>query len=189
MNAPLASHSKVKLRVDDFDRLAEGGGLVDFERTELLDGDIYLMAPQYSLHSFAKSLFYDAVLDWTRANRPDLFVRTETSVAMPPNDEPMPDVILTSERRGRKGIPAATILLLVEIADDSRDRDLGYKADLYARQGVPEYWVVDLKERVVVQHSVPGEAGYAVADAVPFGKAAVAATLTGLSVDTADLLD
>jgi Uma2 family endonuclease len=179
----------VKLRVDDFDLLAENGGLVDLERTELLDGDIYLMAPQYSLHSFAKSLFYDALLDWTRANRPDLFVRTETSVAMPPNDEPMPDVILTGERRGQKGIPAATIMLLIEIADESRDRDLGYKAQLYAQQNVPEYWVVDLKERVVVQHSGASEAGFEVTASLPFGDAVRAATLAGLAVDTGELLD
>lgn len=189
MNAPLASHAKVKLRVDDFDLLAENGGLVDLERTELLDGDIYLMAPQYHPHGFAKSLFYEALLDWTRAHRPDLFVRTEMSVAMPPNDEPMPDVILTSERKGRKAISVGSVALLVEVADDSRDRDLGYKAPLYARQGVPEYWVVDLGKQVVVRHSGPRENGYAALDPCRFGEPVRSATLTGLAVDTSELLD
>lgn len=189
MNAPLASHSKVKLRVDDFDLLATNGGLVGLERTELLDGDIYLMAPQYAPHLDAKALFHEALLDWSRAHRPDLMVRTEGSVAMPPNDEPMPDVILLRRVRRQKGIPVESVVLLVEVADESRDRDLDYKAGLYARQGVPEYWVVDLQKQVVVRHSAPGEAGYGVADPLPFGEPVRAATLEDLSVSTGELLD
>ena len=160
MTVELASHPKVKLRVDDFDLLALNGGLDGLERTELLDGDIYLMSPQYNRHSHAKSLFYDALLDWTREHRPEWSVRSETSVAMPPHDEPLPDVILCDRPTGTKGIAVATVHLLIEIADDSRARDLGYKKALYARQGVPEYWVADLAEGKVWRFSSPGGEGY-----------------------------
>jgi Uma2 family endonuclease len=185
----LASHPKVKLKVEDFDLLAEKGGLAGIARSELLDGDIYLVAPQYSRHADANSLFYDALLDWSRASRPDLVVRTEASVAMPPNDEPMPDVILCTRPTGRKAIPVESVALLVEIADDSRERDLGYKAELFARQGVPEYWVADLEKQVVVRHSRPSQRGYGARDEVSFGKRIEAATLAGLSVETTDLVD
>ena len=159
MTVQLATHPKVKLRVDDFDLLAESGALAGLERTELLDGDIYLMSPQYLPHAFPKSVFYDALLDWARAHRPDLRVLMEVSVAMPPNDEPIPDVVLTNTPRGKRGVPVENVFLLIEIADDSRKRDLGYKAELYARQGVPEYWVVDLKKAVVVRHADAGPDG------------------------------
>ena len=188
MTIALASHAKVKLKVDDFDLLAENGGLAGLERTELLDGDIYLMAPQYSRHLNAKALFHEGLLDWVRANRPDLVVRTEGSVAMPPNDEPMPDIILCARPRGQRGIPVESVALLVEIADESRDRDLGYKAELYARQGVPEYWVVDLKRQVVIGHAQPSEHGYGEPTRTPFGETVSAATTAGLSVETTDLL-
>ena len=189
MTVALASHPKVKLKVEDFDLLAEGGGLSGLERTELLDGDIYLMAPQYSQHANAKSLFYEALLDWSRAHRPNLVVRTEASVAMLPNDEPMPDVILCGRPTGRKGIPVESVALLVEIADESRSRDLGYKAGLYARQGVPEYWVVDLSKRVVVCHTAPTDEGYANRARMTFGEPVNAATLSALTVDTVALLE
>ena len=94
MTAQPAPSSKVKLRVEDFDLLARNGGLAGLERSELLDGDIYEMSPQYSRHGNAKAFFYDALRDWQRVHRPDLAVRSEISVAMPPHDEPMPDVIL-----------------------------------------------------------------------------------------------
>lgn len=178
---------KVKLRVEDFDLLAESDALRGMERSELLDGDIYLMAAQYRLHGFAKSVFHEALIDWARAHRPDLRVLSEVSVAMPPIDEPIPDVTLTSEPRGPRGIPVASVALLIEVADESRDYDLGYKAELYARQGVPEYWVVDLQKRVVVVHAAPGEAGYGHRAETAFGGVVAGLTLPGLSVATGEL--
>jgi len=187
MNVAHGSRPKVKLRVEDFDLLAQSGGLAEFGRTELLDGDIYETSPQYSRHGNAKALFYDALLDWQRAHRPDLAVRSEVSVAMPPHDEPMPDVILCLPPTGSKGIPVETVLLLVEIADGSAEYDLGYKAELYARQNVPEYWVVDLRADAVRRMWTPGPEGYAEREQAALGAPIAAATLPGLVVGTAGL--
>ncbi|MGE3692874.1 MAG: Uma2 family endonuclease [Novosphingobium sp.] len=187
MTVERAMHSKVRLRVDDFDLLALNGGLEGLERTELLNGDIHLMSPQYSPHSNAKSLFYDALLDWQRAHRAEWAVRMETSVAMPPYDEPIPDVILCNLPTGTKGIPVEEVHLLIEVADESRARDLGYKKALYAQQGVPEYWVVDLVKGKVVQFSKPGADGWGVEAERGFGGRVEAATLTGLGVETKGL--
>ena len=187
MTVELATHPKVKLRVEDFDLLAMNGGLEGLERTELLDGDIYQMSPQYLPHGTAKALYYEALLDWKREHRPELALLSEVSVAMPPNDEPMPDVILCAQPRGTKGIPVETVHLLIEIADASRQRDMGYKKSLYARQGVPEYWVVDIDKRKVWQFSSPGADGYGVEAEVQFGETLRAATLEGLSVETLGL--
>jgi len=43
-------------------------------------------------------------------------------------------------------------LLVVEIAETTVAFDLSRKAILYARAGVPEYWVLDLVRRVLVVH-------------------------------------
>jgi Uma2 family endonuclease len=188
MTIALAPRPKVKLRVEDFDLLAESGGLAGLERTELLDGDIYLMSPQYTRHALAKSVFYDAVRDWTVANAIDLRTLMEVSVAMPPNDEPIPDVVLTSEWKGRLGVPVSSVALLVEIADSSLRDDLDYKGPLYARQGVPEYWVVDLAGRKVLRHAEPGTDGYARIEEIAFGQPVKALTLDALTVETHDLL-
>ena len=181
------SSPKVKLRVEDFDLLAEAGGLAGLERTELLDGDIYEMSPQYSRHGNAKALFYEALLDWKRAHRPDLAVRSEVSVATPPHDEPLPDVILCLPPTGPKAIPVETVFLLIEIADGTIEYDLGYKADLYARQKVPEYWVVDLRGNLVHQMWSPGPDGYGRQRESALGARVSAATLEGLAVETAGL--
>ena len=187
MTVELASRPKVKLRVDDFDLLALSGGLADLGRTELLDGDIYAMNSQYTRHGMVKAHFYDALLDWKRTNRPDWVVLSEVSVAMPPHDEPIPDVILCDRPTGTKGIAVATVHLLIEIADDSRARDLGYKKALYARQGVPEYWVADLTEGKLWGFASPGAEGYGDERVVGFGERVEAVTIAGLGVETAGL--
>jgi Uma2 family endonuclease len=187
MNVARGSRPKVKLRVEDFDLLAEGGGLSGLGRTELLDGDIYEMSPQYSRHGNAKALFHEALLDWQRAHRPDLAVRSEVSVAMPPHDEPMPDLILCLPPTGPKGIPVETVFLLIEIADGSAEHDLGCKAALYARQKVPEYWVVGLREDTIHRMWAPEGETYAERHKAAFGARIEAATLPGLAVETGAL--
>jgi Uma2 family endonuclease len=187
MTVELATQSKVKLRVDDFDLLALNGGLAGLERTELLDGDIHQMSPQYLPHGMAKAIFHEALLDWKRAKRPELMVLSEVSVAMPPYDEPIPDITLCGMPTGTKGILVDTVHLLIEVADESRARDLGYKKSLYARQGVPEYWVVDLAKGRVVQFSAPDAGGWGAKAEIAFGKRIEAMTLAGLGVETTGL--
>jgi Uma2 family endonuclease len=187
MTVELAMQSKVKLRVDDFDLLAMNGGLEGLERTELLDGDIHLMSPQYLRHAVAKAIFYNALLKWQEKNRPKFMVLSEVSVAMPPFDEPIPDVVMCDTPHGTKGVQVETVHLLIEVADDSRKRDLGYKKALYARQGVPEYWVVDLVKGKVLQFSAPGAECWGTETEIAFGDKIEAATLAGLRVETAGL--
>ena len=54
-----------------------------------------------------------------------------------------------------------TILLAVEIADTTLERDLIVKALEYAQAGIPEYWVVDVNARATQIMRAPGPFGYA----------------------------
>lgn len=173
--------------MEDFDLLALHGGLAGLQRSELLDGDIYPTSPQYTRHARIKARFYNAVFLWQQANRPDLEVLSEVSVAMPPHDEPMPDVVLCDVPLGDKGVAVETVHLLIEIADAASAGDLGYKKALYARQGVPEYWVADLVKGLVHCFGSPGTEGYADERKVAFGERVEAATLAGLTVETGGL--
>lgn len=187
MTVELASRPKVKLRVEDFDLLALSGGLADLGRTELLDGDIYQMNAQYTRHAMVKLHFHEVLLFWRRSFRPNWVALSEASVAMPPHDEPIPDIILCDRPSGTMGIDVSTVHLLIEIADDSRARDLGYKKALYARQGVPEYWVADLAKNKIHCFASPSAEGYKAQRLIGFGDPVEAVTLNGLAVDTSAL--
>jgi Uma2 family endonuclease len=77
------------------------------------------------------------------------------------DSEPQPDVLVCSNPdewayRSKRTKP----LLVVEVADSSLAYDSGEKASLYAEAGVPEYWVVNLIERVLVVFRDPKNGSY-----------------------------
>ena len=45
---------------------------------------------------------------------------------------------------------------MIEVADTSRETDLGAKLELYARAGIPEFWIVDLTTDGVLVCRNPG---------------------------------
>jgi Uma2 family endonuclease len=62
--------------------------------------------------------------------------------------EPQPDLLVVERRSHADAHPTAAFLA-IEVAKSSLRRDRGVKASLYAAAGVPEYWVVNLIDRVV----------------------------------------
>ena len=54
-------------------------------------------------------------------------------------------------------VTAADVLLVIEIAYSSLSYDLGYKADLYLRAKIPEYWVVDVRHQCLRVFTLAGE--------------------------------
>jgi Uma2 family endonuclease len=53
------------------------------------------------------------------------------------------------------------VLLLIEVSDSSLAFDRSVKLPLYARAGIAEFWIVDLKRRVLEVHRNPTSDGYA----------------------------
>jgi len=53
------------------------------------------------------------------------------------------------------------MMLVVEVADTTLSSDLTIKRDLYARAGVPEYWVLNMKGRKLIVHRDPKDGKYA----------------------------
>src|SRR5690625_7500127 len=51
-------------------------------------------------------------------------------------------------------------LLVVELSDTTYDFDVDIKLALYARSGIPEYWIVNLSERQVVVYTEPSGSAY-----------------------------
>lgn len=76
-----------------------------------------------------------------------------------------PDVAVLRERVDSYTIAApgpSDTILLIEVADSTRRTDLGVKADLYARAGYPEYWVLDVRRRELIVHRAPVDGAWTV---------------------------
>lgn len=132
-------------------------------RYELIDGEIISKMGQKPPHAIAVTL----ITDWAVRLFGGRMVRCQLpiDVAGPDRDtnEPEPDVVAlvkpaTEFMDGHPG--PGDICLIVEVADTSLRFDLQTKAALYARTGVPEYWVVDIIGRRIIIHRKPESEGY-----------------------------
>src|SRR5919109_654136 len=150
-----------RLTVHDYYRMAEAGVLSPDDRTELIEGEIIDMAPIGPTHAEVVVLLTKRLVQLA-GDAAD--VRAQVPVRFMPRSEPQPDVALAKAKHGgyRKGHPIAhDVLLLIEVSDSTLRYDLDVKARLYANNGVPEYWVVDLVHNCVWRHRRPAGERYA----------------------------
>ena len=76
--------------------------------------------------------------------------------------EPEPDgVIVRGNRRAydQRHPLAAEVALVVEVADSSLRLDREVKGPIYARAGIPIYWIVNLPEALVEVYTLPSGPG------------------------------
>ncbi len=195
MNAPLRhpvtadapSEGPWLVDAERYERMAAIGIFDDAGRLELRGGTIVTMTPQADPHMWAKTEIGYALRAAIAVLRLKLRVGIEGSLRLDDREVPEPDIIVIDGPPGAGFVPGSAARLVVEVADTSLARDLGAKADLYARHAIPEYWVADLQARVVYRHSAPGPAGYATRDALPFAGTIGSATIPNLAVDLTEL--
>ena len=63
-------------------------------------------------------------------------------------------------RSRRAGYHPARALLLIEVAESSLRKDRVVKAEIYAENRAPEYWIVDLVSWSVLVHTEPRRGAY-----------------------------
>jgi Uma2 family endonuclease len=180
----LDARSKHRLTVEEFLLLDREGAFGD-RRTELFEGEVYYMSPKHRPHARAVTELVVALAKALEGS--ELSVLSDISVRLSDHDVPEPDIAVTDAPEGDGILPLESVKLLIEVADSTLAQDMGLKAVLYAGAGVPEYWVVDVNGRVIHQMWSPGPDGYAERRDVAFGERIEAATIDGLTVDTASL--
>jgi Uma2 family endonuclease len=131
----------------EYERLVDKGVFEPGDRIELIDGLLLVAEPQSSPHYTAIRLV-ERVL--SRAFGEGWDVRTQAPIALDDVSEPEPDVAVVrgSVRDFATSHPADPVLV-VEVAVSSLAFDREHKASLYARAGRPEYWIVNLIDRVL----------------------------------------
>lgn len=139
--------------VDEFEAMIDAGIFHPDERLELIHGTLLAMAPQQARHAQSAALVYEVLFQ----NCPDdHHVRSQSPLRLGPDDRPEPDVFLVAGSAASVRELPSFSPLVVEIADSSLTYDRSTKADLYARHGLPEYWIVDLQHRTVEVYTDPG---------------------------------
>ncbi|MBP0016159.1 MAG: Uma2 family endonuclease [Cyanobacteria bacterium SBLK] len=146
--------------VQDYHRMSELGILDAGERTELIAGQITLMAAKGTPHVTALHLLANAFRD--RLGNTAL-VRTQDPIQLDDFSEPEPDLAIARgsvlDYAERHPTPDR-LDLVVEVADSTLRQDCEIKDKLYARSGIIEYWIIDLKNRQLHRFRNPTPTGY-----------------------------
>lgn len=180
-----------RFSVDQYHRMIEEGILGENDPVELLEGHLVLKMPRSPEHDFALS----ALAELLGPMKPPGFTFRGQSAATIQQSEPEPDVAIargdrTLYRRRHPG-PADTALV-IEVSASSLAYDRGDKARVYARAGIPVYWIVNVIDKQVEVLTLPSgpvdAPAYAQQDVFPVG-ADVPVVLDGTTVGTIAVAD
>ena len=141
---------------DQFEKMIAAGIFHPEERLELIEGSIIKMTPQSSRHAAVVQLVERAL---AAAYGDQFSVRVQMPLGLGSDSEPEPDIaVVTGGPRDYLDAHPVTAALVVEVADTSLALDRDRKMRLYARKGIPEYWVLNLVGDVVeVYREATGE--------------------------------
>ena len=121
-------------------------GLLEGKAVELLEGEIIEVSPEGPLHTSTNH----SVAEYLRELLRGKAVIREAHPITLDNSEPEPDIAIVVS-------PYTTYLTyhpypqdiywLIEVSERTLTKDLEEKSVTYARNGIPEYWVIDLPHK------------------------------------------
>jgi len=149
-----------RFTVDDYYKMAEAGILTEEDRVELIEGEILKMSPIGNRHAMTVTR---AMMILVRGLGDKVVVTVQNPAHMDKYNEPQPDLVLIRPREGFYGTghpDPADVVLLIEVADSSLRKDRLLKLPVYARNGIREVWIIDVKNDVIYIHREPHTNAY-----------------------------
>jgi Uma2 family endonuclease len=149
--------------VDDIRRMIDIGLIAEDERFELIEGDIVVMASKSIAHDHMQNALNLALV---RAVPDGLYVGNGSTIQLAEDILVEPDLaiiaksVYKAEPRSFAQPQGKDVLLLIEIAVSSLAYDRKVKAQLYAKHGIREYWLIDALERTAWVHTGPAGEGW-----------------------------
>ncbi|MFL5733186.1 MAG: Uma2 family endonuclease [Chloroflexia bacterium] len=142
-----------KFTVAQFEQMISEGIFGEDDNVELVDGEVVIMSPINHPHAVVVSklgLILSELVGRTA------YVWAQQPLWLEERSRPQPDIALLKWREdfytGKRPTGEDT-LLVIEVADTSLVADRGAKRTKYAKAAIPEYWIVNLRNKVVEVYS------------------------------------
>ena len=144
------------LRRKEYHTIEDIYALPDGERAELIDGQIYDMAPPSRTHQRISSYLHNEIYNHIKKNGGSCEVYAAPFAVFLNEDdttylEPDISVICDSSKLDERGCQGAPDWVIEIVSPGSKQMDYFKKLFLYRDAGVREYWIVDpTKKHVIV---------------------------------------
>lgn len=153
-----SSVRRYRFTPEQFHQLGAAGFFEPDTRLELIQGEIYEMTPIGPEHGFSTDIISRRIFQLEKEG--EYYTRFQNPLRLG-NSEPIPDIaVVPGKPSDYKQQHPTTALLVIEIADTSLSHDRGRKLRLYAKHKIPEYWIINLKERVLEVYREPVRSRY-----------------------------
>jgi Uma2 family endonuclease len=155
-----AEVTKKLFTVDEYYRMLDVGIFTENDRVELIEGEIIQMSPIGIKHMSCVDRANDL---FTAAFRGRALVSVQNPLRLNTYNEPVPDIVVLRPREdyyeSKSHTPEDTFFA-VEVSDSSLRYDTKVKLPIYARTGVVEVWIENLKEGVLLVWREPAATKY-----------------------------
>ena len=143
--------------VDDIYALPDG------ERAELIDGQIYSMAPPNTTHQRILSFLHLEIGNFIRAKKGSCEVFPAPFAVFPFADdskylEPDISVVCDKGKLNERGCSGAPDWIIEIVSPSSRPMDYYTKLSIYRLAGVREYWIVDPMRQTILTYDMEHDA-------------------------------
>lgn len=149
----------MKWTSDRYLQLVEQGVFAG-EPIELVFGDILTtMSPVGAGHTYSLSRLQMEL----QRRLPDAVLIPQSTIVALEDSVPEPDLCVLNKSWDEfdgSQVTAQDIALVVEVSDSSLKFDRDVKQKLYALAGIPEYWIVNLLDRILEVYTEPSEDQY-----------------------------
>ncbi len=172
--------------VEEYHRMARSGLLDETDRVELIEGELVDMAPIGSKHAFLVDRLAELLSSGPQGS---YMVRVQNPVVLGERNEPQPDIALVRRINYIDRHPGPNdILLIVEISDTTLEYDRDVKLALYARHGIPEVWLLNVKAGELTVYREPAEGQYRLIRKPTAAEAVTPVLVSGVAIAVAEVL-
>lgn len=178
---------RLRFSVDEYYQMIELGVLNDYEKAEIIEGELIQKTPIGDRHAFV----VNSLNRFFVKNAPDdILVRVQNPVRLSDYNEPEPDIVLADLTKfdGKRHPRPEETILIVEVSDTTLKYDRDTKLALYAEAEIPEVWIVNLKNEIVEVHQKPGVGIYQLAQIYKRGETVKSSVLLDFDIEVDKIL-
>lgn len=179
---------QLRFSVDEYYKMIELGILKDYEKAEIIEGELIQKKPIGDRHAYIVDNLSRILI---KKVSDDILVRIQNPLRVSDSTEPEPDFVLADLTKfdGKRHPRPEETFLVVEVSDSTLKYDRDTKLPLYAEAEIPEVWIVNLKNDIIEIHRRPSNGIYQIAQIYKKGEVAESEILSDLKIEVDKVLN
>lgn len=178
----------LRFKVDEYYKLINLGMLHDYEKAEIIDGELIKKMPIGDKHASVVNKLSKVLI---RNVSDEILVSIQNPLRLSEYNEPEPDFVLADLTKydGKRHPQPSETLIVVEVSDSTLKYDRDIKLSLYAEAEIQEVWIVNLQKNIFEIHTKPSEGLYQIVKIFKSGETFQSEIVPTLKIEVDKILE